>query len=165
MKIYINNYNTTKLNSKMPILDKFLSNSYNKLNFVSEEGIFTIKNENIYQIYTENEENVKIVNNYLNEHEIIIDYSNHMFIKKYSLPYEYVEINNIVFTFMLNKNDDIKLVFTGKYKENQFTNFFKKIHNKYDALEISDFYFDVNEKNIHNDCLKNKINEFLSLLN
>jgi len=165
MKIYINNYNTSKLHNKMHILEKYLQSSYNKIELISEEGIFTIKNENIYEISKENETNVQLVPYYLNKYNAVIDCSDDVYVKKYSLPYEYIELNHVVFTFMLNNNDGVKLVFVGKYKENQFTSFFKNKSNKYDTLEIVDFYFEINSKNCNVEYLKNKINEFLLLLN
>ena len=165
MKIYINNYNTSKLFNKMPILEKHLQSNYNKIEFISEEGIFTIKNDNIYEICKENETNIQSVPCYVNKYDAVLDYSDDVYVKKYSLPYEYIELNNVVFTFMLNNNDGVKLVFIGKYKESQITSFLKNKSNKYDTLEIVDFYFETNNKNNNIDYLKNKINEFLLLLN
>ena len=153
----------------MTTLEPYLSSSYNRLDFISEEGMFTIKNDTIYQVYKENENNIKFINNYVNQYDVVMDGSNDVYVKKYCLPYNYIELNNSVFTYMLNKNDDIKLVFVGKHKENKFASFFKKndnkCDNKYGTLEISDFYFETNNKNNNADYLKNKINEFLSLLN
>jgi hypothetical protein len=149
----------------MPILEKYLQSHYKKIEFISEEGFFTIKNENIYEICKENEMNIQSVPYYLNKYDAVIDCSDDIYVKKYSLPYEYIELNNEIFTFVLNNNDNIKLVFIGKYKENQFTTFFKNKSNKYDTLEIVDFYFETNNKNSNVEYLKNKINEFLLLLN
>ena len=150
----------------MPTLEAYLSTSCHTIDFVSEEeGIFTIKNDTIYQVYKENENNIQMVNNYVNQHDVVMDGSNDVYVKKYCLPYEYIELNNNIFTYMLNKNDDIKLIFVGKQKENKFATFFKKNDNKYGTLEIMDFYFETNNKNNNADYLKNKINEFLSLLN
>jgi hypothetical protein len=149
----------------MPILEKYLQTNFKRIEFISEEGIFTIKNENIYEICKENETNIQLLPYYFDKHDAVIDCSDDVYVKKYSLPYEYIEINNVVFTFMLNENDGIKLVFVGKYKENQFTSFFKNKSNKYDTLEIVDFYFETNNKKCNVEYLKNKINEFLLLLN
>ena len=72
MKIYIDNFNITNLSKKMKGLNKYLTNKTNNIDVYSDEGIFSVDQQNIHKI-TYLDKPVKKVK-YINENNIIFDF-------------------------------------------------------------------------------------------
>lgn len=158
MKIYVDNYNPSKI--KLHHLEKHLIYSDRKLSFLSEEGIFTIKDDALFEIKEETNSAqiaTKCINNYLDNIDIVVDNSIEELKLVYSLPYEHFKMETLVFTYKLL---NVNLIVICTNKENAFKDIFKK-----EQLNIIDFYFETNCSNIFDCDFKKTINEFLSLLN
>lgn len=166
MRIYIDDYDVSKIKNKLHVFSENIASSNKRLYLLSEDGIFYTKHNNIFKVFVENENDIVHINNYVNNLNIVVDNSTEVHKKVYSLPYEHTIFNTITLTIALNHHDNIKLVLFGKPPETSVCKFFKKsANNNGDCIDIIDFYFETNIKDIANEDLKNSIIMFLSLLN
>ena len=73
MKIYINNYNIDNLSKKLKGLNEYLINKTNSIEIYSDEGIYLVDENNIYNITYLDRSIQKI--NYTDDIEMSIDLS------------------------------------------------------------------------------------------
>jgi len=154
MRIFIFNYNLHNLNNKIKELEKYLVNTTTYHECVSQEGIYHIDQSNIYKLI-HNDKNIIKIEKYATDLDIIIDYSYTEKIKEYQIPQDSIVLSFYNLYYSLAANSKIKLVIQKMQKLNEFV--------------ITDFYFEINEKNekidINNIFIKKELNVFLSLLN
>lgn len=166
MRIYIDDYDVSKLKTKLNNLAENIAKCDTRLYLLSEDGMFYTTNEDIFKVLVEKEDDLIYINNYINNINIVVDNSIEIHNKVYSLPYDHVQFNTVTLTVTLNTCCNVKLVLVGKPKVPSPCQFFKKHTTlKYDYIDIINFYFDTPITDIANDDLKKSIIMFLSLLN
>ena len=166
MRIYIDNYDISKLKTKLNNLEETLVTRSNKLYLLSEDGMFYTQHGQIFQICVENEDATLTINNYINHINIVVDNSHEVHKTVHSLPYEHTQFNTLTLTVTLKNDDIVQLVLFGKPRVSSGHPFFKKqATGTYDCIDIIDFYFTTAITDITNNDLKKGINEFLLTLN
>ena len=166
MRIYIDDYDVSKIKNKLHVFSENIASSKKRLYLLSEDGMFYTNHNKIFKVFVENENDIIHINNYVNNLNIVVDNSIEVHKQVYSLPYEHTIFNTITLTITLKQHDNIKLVLFCKPHEPSACKFFKKsVNNNGDGIDIIDFYFETNFKDIANDDLKKSIIMFLSLLN
>jgi hypothetical protein len=154
MKIYIENFNLTILNEIEKAFHDVLVNSDAIIDVYTNEGIFNIEGNNSFILDPQDKE-VKIIKNYFDNYNLIIDYS---YFKKTKINSIYgnkhITKKIIRNYYKLNKHSKISLVID--IEENIDNN----------ELIPNDIYFQCNEDiNINELFIKQEIIEFLSALN
>jgi len=148
MKIYLENYKPDLLKKKMKSFEKYLHNESRFIEVLSEEGLFTVDNQNIFKINITHDESYKLE---YDKYSLLIDKSKTNLEKIFSVPtHNYLCIikKNI---YKLNSKSDVEFIIEGENdKDNNFipTNFY------FNAPDTKEFIF-----------LKEDLNVFLSLLN
>ena len=151
MKIFIKDYNLSKLNNILKILEKYLIKTTVHYDAFSHEGIYQIDNSNIYKL-TQNDKRIKLCEKYYNNFTILVDSSEVIKVKENQIPVDSIIIPIKNMYYQLNSNSKIKLLIQQ--------------NNNTDELMLIDFYFIIDEEmDIHNIFVKNELNVFLSLLN
>jgi len=149
MKIYIDNYSTEKIYKKMNSFNNYLLNKTNVIEVYSDEGVYSVDNNNIYKITYVDKPIKKIKHS--SEIDMIIDFSETKKIIVNHLPSDCIILKIETHNYKLNEK--IKLVIDFTLNKNMDY----KIHN---------FYFDVSDDiDINSPLFKQDINVFLSLLN
>ena len=156
MKIYIDNYNITNLSKKMKGLNKYLTNKTNTIDIYSDEGIFSVDQQNIHKI-TYLDKPVKKVK-YINENNTVFD----MLIdtsEATSSIVNHFPPDNLI---MKTETQVYQTCVTSKVKL-VIISLLNKHVNEY---KPHDFYFDVSDDiDINSPIFKEDINVFLFHLN
>ena len=157
MKIYIDNYNIANLSKKLKGLNKYLTNKTNTVNVYSDEGIFSVGQQNIYKI-TYLDKPIKKVK-YISENNIvfdmIIDTTAIVTTLVNQLPSDNVIMKIETQVYQISANSKIKLVVILTH--------LNKLANEY---IVNDLYFDVSDDiDIKSPMFKEDINVFLFHLN
>jgi hypothetical protein len=171
MKIYIENYNPTKLMKKLEKLDTYFLCKKDIVEIYCDEGIYIIDNNNCYKRIILNE---NVVSKSLNDVNYLVDETDVTNTSVYQIPPDHISINITKFYYGLpnanqlkNQNQNmINLVIEGvkNMKPNYDNNYDSK--NKYENFLPNNFYFEVFYKeNVDIILQKEIINVFLSLLN
>lgn len=161
MKIYIEKLPITNLIKIVPSLKKYLVNTKQQLEIISNEGLFYIDDSKAYKI-TIRDKDVIAHKNYYNNFSLIVDYSYKTTIETNQIPNHNIETLHKYYYFALNKNSKLQFVIQS-YSNNveDFNNI-----DDFNNIKICDFYFEIKEDiEINNIFLKDEINVFLSLLN
>ena len=141
MKLYIKNINPDDIN--IDFLKEIELQISNYREIYSEDGIFRIKGNNIYQLIIEDKEPIYLDYNKIS---LIIDKSKYIFREKcFSLPFDHIMINVEQKQYKLHSKSKVQL---------NIINYDKKCH---------DVYFEINADNLENYML-NEIDTFFSLL-
>ena len=156
MKIYIENYSIEKLPKKMKGLNKYLINKTNTVEVYSDQGIFIIDQQNIYNVTYLDKEIKK--NKYISEtgavFDMIIDTTETTKTLVNHLPSDNIIMKTDTQIYQINASSKIKMVVTF---------ILNKVQNEY---KLYDFYFDVsNDIDINSPIFKEDINVFLFHLN
>lgn len=156
MKIYIDNYNITNLSKKMKGLNKYLTNKTNTIDAYSDEGIFSVDQQNIYKI-TYLDKPVKKVK-YVNENntifDLLIDSSEVTSSIVNQLPYDNLIMKTETQVYQTSTTSKVKLVIISL------------LNKQINEYKPHDFYFDVsNDIHINSPIFKEDINVFLFHLN
>ena len=156
MKIYIDNYNITNLSKKMKGLNKYLTNKTNTIDVYSDEGVFSVDQQNIHKV-TYLDKPVKKVK-YINEtntiFDLMIDSSETTLSIVNQLPPDNVIMKTETLVYQTCMTSKVKLVIISLL--NKHVNEYKP----------HDFYFDVsNDIDINSPIFKEDINVFLFHLN
>ena len=170
MKIYIENYNPSKLIKKLDKLDTYFLCKKDIVEIYCDDGMYLIDQNNCYKLNVSNE---NVVNKSINGINFIIDESDVKKTDAYQIPPQHISINITKFYYGLpnannlkNQNQNlINLVIEGvkNMKPNYDNNYSE---NKYDNFLPNNFYIEVFIKeNIDTILQKEIINVFLSLLN
>ena len=156
MKIYIDNYSITNLSKKMKGLNKYLTNKTNTIEVYSDEGIFSVDQQNIHNI-TYLDKPVKKVK-YINENNTIfdltIDTSETTSSIVNQLPPDNLIMKMETQVYQTSAASKVKLVIVSL------------LNKQLNEYKPHDFYFDVsNDIHINSPIFKEDINVFLFHLN
>ena len=156
MKIYIDNYSITNLSKKMKGLNKYLTNKTNTIDVYSDEGIFSVDQQNIYKI-TYLDKPVKKAK-YINEDNTIFDFlidsSETTSSIVNQLPQDNLVMKTETQVYQTNATSKVKLVIISL------------VNKQLNEYKPHDFYFDVsNDIDINSPIFKEDINVFLFHLN
>ena len=171
MKIYIENYNPSKIITKMEKLDTYFISKQEVVEIYCDEGIYLINHNNCYKFIVSNE---NIVNKTLNGVNYVIDESYITKTHAYQIPYDHISINITKIYYGLPYKNNLKnqnqnliyLVVEGvkNMKPNYDNNY--DTTNRYENFVPNNFYFEVFVKEPIDTILQKEIiNVFLSLLN
>ena len=150
MKIYIENYNIEKLYKKIKFLNEYLREKTNVLEIYSDEGIYSVDQNNIYKLSYLDRPTKKV--KYNDNTIMIIDPSETIRTIVNQLPADNVIFNFTRYTYQNGANSKIKLVIDLMLNNMEYTPY--------------NFYFDVsNDIDINNPIFKEDINVFLFHLN
>ena len=156
MKIYIENYNIENLSKKMKGLNKYLTNKTNVIEVYSDEGIFVIDQQNIYNVdYLDKPiKNGKYISETGTVFNMIIDTSETTRTIVNQLPPDNIIMKTETHVYEINATSKTKLIVISTLN---------KAVNEY---KPHDFYFDVsNDIDINSPIFKEDINVFLFHLN
>lgn len=156
MKIYIENYNITNLSKKMKGLNKYLTNKINTIDVYSDDGIFSVDQQNIHKV-TYLDKPVKKVK-YINENDTIfdmmIDSSETIITMVNQLPPDNLIMKTETQVYQTSATSKVKLVIV------------LLLNRQLNEYKPHDFYFDVsNDIDINSPIFKEDINVFLFHLN
>jgi hypothetical protein len=151
MKIYINNYNIDNLSKKLKGLNEYLINKTNSLEVYSDEGIYAVDENNIYNITYLDRPVQKI--NYTDDVEMCIDLSTTNTIIVNQLPSDNIILKLATYTYKLCPRSKVKLIVNFTLNKNM-------------EYKPYNFYFDVSDDiDINGPIFKEDINVFLFHLN
>jgi hypothetical protein len=151
MKLYLENYSVFKISKKMKLLEAFFLNSSYTKEIYSEEGIFMIDKNNLYQItYLDGE--ITKISNYIDDMNIITDKSEETKKIVNQVPFANFVLDLETRSYVLNKQSKFKLIIDFIINDNK-----KEPYN---------FYFDIpNIIDINSPLFKEDLNVFLFHLN
>jgi hypothetical protein len=164
MKIYINHFNLSYLNTLLKNLNKYHLKTEDYLQIYSSDGMFMINQSETIKLNA-NDCHIITLNNFYNNYTLIVDYSFYDEERVFQIPSKYVvvKIKKNIFTLNNDKKSELKLIIEMEIPiqtENKF-NFLNKIDSQF-----RDIYFELpNETNIDNILVKEELIVFLSLLN
>ena len=151
MKIYINNYNIDNLSKKLKGLNEYLINKTNSIEIYSDEGIYLVDENNIYNITYLDRPIEKI--NYTDEIEMSIDLSTTNSIIVNQLPSDNTILKLATYTYKICPRSKVKLIVNFTLNKNM-------------EYKPYNFYFDVSDDiDINGPIFKEDINVFLFHLN
>ena len=151
MKIYINNYNIDNLSKKLKGLNEYLINKTNSLEVYSDEGIYAVDENNIYNITYLDRPVQKI--NYTDDVEMCIDLSTTNSIIVNQLPSDNIILKIATYTYKTCPRSKVKLIVNFTLNKNM-------------EYKPYNFYFDVSDDiDINGPIFKEDINVFLFHLN
>jgi hypothetical protein len=152
MRLYIDNYSVFKISKKLKLLEGFFLNKSYKKEIYSEEGIFMIDKNNLYQItYLDGE--VTKIPNYIDDINIITDKTEETKKIVNQVPFTNIVLDLETRNYVLNTNSKFKLVIDFIINDNMNS-------------EPHNFYFDIpNVVDINSPLFKEDLNVFLFHLN
>ena len=151
MKIYINNYNIDNLSKKLKGLNEYLINKTNSIEIYSDEGIYLVDENNIYNITYLDRPIQKI--NYTDDVEMSIDLSTTNSIIVNQLPSDNIILKLATYTYKICPRSKVKLIINFTLNKNM-------------EYKPYNFYFDVSDDiDINGPIFKEDINVFLFHLN
>ena len=151
MKIYINNYNIDNLSKKLKGLNQYLINKTNSIEIYSDEGIYLVDENNIYNITYLDRPIQKI--NYTDDVEMSIDLSTTNSIIVNQLPSDNIILKLATYTYKICPRSKVKLIINFTLNKNM-------------EYKPYNFYFDVSDDiDINGPIFKEDINVFLFHLN
>ncbi len=151
MKIYINNYNIDNLSKKLKGLNEYLINKTNSIEIYSDEGIYIVDENNIYNITYLDRPTKKV--NYINDVEMIIDLSTTNSTIVNQLPSDNIILKLVTYIYKICPMSKVKLIVNFTLSKNM-------------EYKPYNFYFDVlDDIDINGPIFKEDINVFLFHLN
>ena len=163
MKLYIDDYNTSKLSSKLTLLDKYFINKHAQTEIYSDEGSFIINDVHLYKLSVKDETIIKI-SNFCNNYNVLLDKSVITTTETNQIPAKFALLHTTSFNYKTSAASNLQLVIHGKYNPVVVPDV--NIKDKYNKFTIIDFYFEVeNNIDIHNLLFKEELSVFLSVFN
>ena len=151
MKIYINNYNIDNLSKKLKGLNGYLINKTNSIEIYSDEGIYLVDENNMYNITYLDRPIQKI--NYTDDIEMSIDLSTTNSIIVNQLPSDNIILKLATYIYKICPRSKVKLIVNFTLTKNM-------------EYKPYNFYFDVSDDiDINGPIFKEDINVFLFHLN
>ena len=151
MKIYINNYNIDNLSKKLKGLNEYLISKTNSIEIYSDEGIYLVDENNIYNITYLDRPIQKI--NYTDDIEMSIDLSTTNSIIVNQLPSDNIILKLATYIYKICPRSKVKLIVNFTLTKNM-------------EYKPYNFYFDVSDDiDINGPIFKEDINVFLFHLN
>lgn len=160
MKLYIVDFNMNRLHNKLHVIDKYYTDKKIIHEICSDEGMYCINDKNIYKLYITDNITTEI-SNYIDDHNVIIDYSTIQYKEQKQLPPDHILLPTIEFHYHASHRSPIQLIIKGNYDVSITEN----IHDKYKHFIPNDFYFEILDRiDVNGQMCKEEINELLSLL-
>ena len=151
MKIYINNYNIDNLSKKLKGLNKYLISKTNSIEIYSDEGIYLVDENSMYNITYLDRPIQKI--NYTDDIEMSIDLSTTNSIIVNQLPSDNIILKLATYIYKICPRSKVKLIVNFTLTKNM-------------EYKPYNFYFDVSDDiDINGPIFKEDINVFLFHLN
>ena len=151
MKIYINNYNIDNLSKKLKGLNKYLISKTNSIEIYSDEGIYLVDENNMYNITYLDRSIQKI--NYTDDIEMSIDLSTTNSIIVNQLPSDNIIVKLATYIYKICPRSKVNLIVNFTLTKNM-------------EYKPYNFYFDVSDDiDINGPIFKEDINVFLFHLN
>jgi hypothetical protein len=149
-----------RLYNKLHALDKYYTDKKIIHEIYSDEGIYCVNDKNICKLcITDN--NTTEISNYIDDHNIIIDYSTIQYKEQKQLPYEHLFLSTIEFHYHASHRSPIQLIITGNY----YASTDETNQDRYKHFIPNDFYFEILDRiDVNGQMCKDEINELLSLL-
>jgi hypothetical protein len=160
MKLYIVDFNMNRLNNKLRALDKYYTDKNIIHEIYSDEGIYCVNDKNICKLYITDNITIEIPN-YIDDYNIIIDYSTIQYKEQKQLPPNHILLSTIEFHYHVSHRSPIQLVIKGNYDLSIDEN----TQDRYKYFIPNDFYFEILDRiDVNGQMCKDEINELLSLL-
>ena len=156
MKIYIDNYNIANLSKKMKGLNKYLTNKTNSIDVYSDEGVFSVDQQNIHNVtYLDKPvRNVKYITENNTIFDMTIDSSETITTMVNQLPPDNIIMKMETQVYQTTATSKVNLVIVSL------------LNRQFNEYKPHDFYFDVsNDIDINSPIFKEDINVFLFHLN
>jgi len=160
MRLYFVDINMNRLYNKLHALDKYYADKKIVHEIYSDEGIYCVNDKNICKLYiTDN--NTTEISNYIDDYNIIIDYSTINYKEQKQLPYEHLFLSTIEFHYQASHRSPIQLIIRGNYDVSMD----ETPQDRYKHFIPNDFYFEILDRiDVNGQMCKEEINELLSLL-
>ena len=160
MRLYFVDFNMNRLYNKLYTLDKYYIDKKIIHEIYTDEGIYCVNDKNICKLYiTDN--NTTEIHNYIDDYNIIIDYSTINYKEQKQLPYEHLFLSTIEFHYHASHRSPIKLIIKGNYD----VSIDETPQDRYKHFIPNDFYFEILDRiDVNGQMCKDEINELLSLL-
>jgi len=160
MRLYFIDFNMNHLHNKLRALDNYYVEKKIIHEIYSDEGMYRVNDKNICKLYVTDNYTIEI-QNYIDDHNIIIDYSTIQYKEQKQLPHEHILLSTIEFYYHASHRSPIQLVITGNYDPAIDEN----THDRYKFFIPTDFYFEILDRiDVNGQMCKDEINELLSLL-
>ena len=160
MKLYIIDFNMNRLYNKLHALDNYYTDKKIIHEIYSDDGMYCVNDKNICKLYITDNTTTEI-SNYIDEHNIIIDYSTIQYKEQKQLPPDHILLSTIEFHYQASHRSPIQLVIKGNYDPLIDEN----THDRYKFFIPTDFYFEILDRiDVNGQMCKEEINELLSLL-
>jgi len=160
MKLYFIDFNINCLYNKLRALDNFYVDKKIIHEIYSDEGMFRVNDKNICKLYV-TDNNTTEIHHYIDDYQVIIDYSTIQYKEKKQLPVDHILLSTIEFYYQSSRRSSIQLVITGNY----YPDVDENPQDKYKFFIPTDFYFEILDRiDVNGQMCKDEINELLSLL-
>lgn len=160
MRLYFIDFNINRLYNKLRDLDNYYVEKKIIHEIYSDEGMYRVNDKNICKLYV-TDNNTLEIQNYIEDHHIIIDYSTIQYKEQKQLPPDHILLSTIEFYYHASHRSPIQLVITGNYDPLIDEN----THDRYKFFIPNDFYFEILDRiDVNGQMCKDEINELLSLL-
>ena len=160
MRLYFIDFNMNRLYNKLHALDKYYTDKKIIHEIYSDEGIYCVNDKNICKLYITDNNTTEILN-YIDEYNIIIDYSTIQYKEQKQLPPDHLLLSTIEFYYHASHRSPIQLVIKGNYDATIDEN----TQDRYKHFIPNDFYFEILDRiDVNGQMCKEEINELLSLL-
>ena len=159
MRLYFIDFNINRLYNKLRDLDNYYVEKKIIHEIYSDEGMYRVNDKNICKLYV-TDNNTTEIKNYIDEHNIIIDYSTIQYKEQKQLPPDHILLSTIEFYYHASHRSPIQLVITGNYDPSIDEN----TPDRYKFFIPNDFYFEILDRiDVNGQMCKEEINELLSL--
>ena len=160
MRLYIIEFNMKRLYNKLHALDNYYVEKKIVHEIYSDEGMYHVNDKNICKLYVTDNYTIEIPN-YIDDHNIIIDYSTIHYKEQKQLPPDHILLSTIEYYYQASHRSPIQLVITGNYDPSIDEN----TPDRYKYFIPTDFYFEILDRiDVNGQMCKDEINELLSLL-
>jgi hypothetical protein len=156
MKIYIDNFKPIQLLPKLASLEKYLVETINRIEIISETGIFQINKNSILKM-TDIIDRQPIIINDIMDYTLILDKSSFSLEEVNHLPNNHISNNITIMKYAIQKKSLLFLIVEGIGSNTS--------EKTLQPFIPHDFYFEFKEENFILDNCKEHLIEFLSLLN
>lgn len=158
MKLYLVNFNMKCLYNKLHVLDEYYTDKQIIHGIYTDEGIYCMNDKNIRKLYITDNKTTEI-ENYIDDYDVIIDYSSVQYKEQTQLPYDHLLLSTIELHYHTFHRSPIQLIIKGNYDASM------EDEDKYKHFIPNDFYFEILDRiDVNGQLCKEEINKLLSLL-
>ena len=160
MRLYFIDFNMNRLYNKLHALDNYYTDKKIIHEIYTDDGIYCVNDKNICKLYITDNPTIEIPN-YIDDHNVIIDYSTIQYKEQKQLPYEHLFLSTVEFHYHASHRSPIQLIIKGNY----YISMDETAIDKYKHFIPNDFYFEILDRiDVNGQICKEEINELLSLL-